>query len=329
MQFRQINTFGASLARTPIAVIIVDMDIAAKSTTVARTRKPKISRDMLLAFLVLLPSIIAVAIFIYSFIGWTFWISTVNWNSPVKDYTFTGLQNWISKLSDSRFHMDIRNLLMYAAGFMIQCVVFGFALAAMLDQRIKGESVFRTIFIFPFAVSAIVTGVAWRWVMRPDSGLNLLLDYGGLGALKSLWYGHPTLGILFITIAASWQFIGYIMALYLAGLRGISQEVREAAQIDGANTWNLYRHIIIPMLSGVTFTAIVLTGMGAIRAFDIVTAMSGSGQAYSTDTLAFHMFEQTFLADRYSLSSVIGSVMIIISSLLVIPYLISTRKETQ
>jgi glucose/mannose transport system permease protein len=185
------------------------------------------------------------------------------------------------------------------------------------------------VFIFPFAVSAIVTGVAWRWVMRPDSGINLLLDAAGMGAFRSLWYGHPTFGILFITIAASWQFIGYIMALYLAGLRGISMEVREAAFMDGCTTVSLYRFIIIPMLSGVTFTAIVLTGMGAIRAFDIVAAMSGSGQAFSTDTLAFHMFEQTFLANRYSLSAVIGAVMIVISTILVIPYLISTRKEQE
>jgi glucose/mannose transport system permease protein len=282
---------------------------------------------MLLAVLVLSPSILAVAVFIYSFIGWTFWISTVNWNEALPNYDFVGLRNWTMMLSSQRFQTDIRNLLMYAAGFMFQCIVFGFLLAALLDQHIKGESIFRTIYIFPFAVSIIVTGVAWRWVMRPDSGLNLLLEYVGLEALKSQWYSHPTLGIAFITIAASWQFMGYIMALYLAGLRGIPQEVREAALIDGCNTINLYRRIIIPMLSGVTFTAIVLTGMGAIRAFDIVAAMSGSGQAYSTDTLAFHMFEQTFLADRYALSAVIGSVMIIISSLLVIPYIISTRKE--
>jgi glucose/mannose transport system permease protein len=305
------------------------MNVAAPATTVARKHKTRINRDMLLAVLVLLPSIIAVAVFIYSFIGWTFWISTVNWNDAVPNYDFIGLTNWTRMLSSQRFQMDIRNLLLYALGFMVQCIVIGFVLAALLDQHIKGESIFRTIYIFPFAVSVIVTGVAWRWVMRPDSGLNLLLDYVGLGALKSLWYGHPTLGILFITIASSWQFMGYIMALYLAGLRGIPNEVREAAQIDGCNTFNLYRRIIIPMLSGVTFTAIVLTGMGAIRAFDIVAAMSGSGQAYSTDTLAFQMFEQTFLADRYALSAVIGSVMIIISSLLVIPYIISMRKEVQ
>ncbi len=305
------------------------MTIAAPATTVARKHKMRINRDMLLAVLVLLPSIIAVAVFIYSFIGWTFWISAVNWNDVVPDYTFVGLRNWQMMLSNSRFQTDIRNLIMYAAGFIVQCIVFGFLLAAILDQRIKGEAVFRTIFIFPFAVSAIVTGVAWRWVMRPDSGINLLLEGAGMGAFKSLWYGHPTFGILFITIAASWQFVGYIMALYLAGLRGISQEVREAAMIDGCSTITLYRHIIIPMLSGITFTAIVLTGMGAIRAFDIVAAMSGSGQAFSTDTLAFHMFEQTFLANRYSLSAVIGAVMILISVILVIPYLISAKKEVE
>ena len=305
------------------------MDLAVKSTTVRAKRKFRVSRDMLLAVIVLLPSIIAVAVFIYSFIGWTFWISAVNWNDVVPDYTFVGLKNWLSMLANSRFQIDLRNLLMYAAGFMAQCIIFGFVLAAILDERIKGEAVFRTIFIFPFAVSAIVTGVAWRWVMRPDSGLNLLLDGAGMGAFRQLWYGHPTFGILFITIAASWQFIGYIMALYLAGLRGISQEVREAALMDGCNTLTLYRHIIIPMLSGITFTAIVLTGMGSIRAFDIVAAMSGSGQAFSTDTLAFHMFEQTFLANRYSLSAVIGAVMILISTVLVIPYLISTSKERE
>ncbi len=304
------------------------MNVAVPSSAVAKKRRP-LNRDLLIALIVLTPSIIAVAVFIYSFIGWTFWISAVNWNDVVPDYTFVGLRNWGIMLSNSRFQTDIRNLVMYALGFIVQCIVFGFLLAAFLDQHIKGESIFRTIYIFPFAVSAIVTGVAWRWVMRPDAGINLLLEASGMGAFKSLWYSHPTFGILFITVAASWQFVGYIMALYLAALRGISQEVREAALIDGCSTVTLYRHIIIPMVSGVSFTAIVLTGMGAIRAFDIVAAMSGSGQAFSTDTLAFHMFEQTFLANRYSLSAVIGAVMILLSVFLVIPYLISTRKEVE
>ncbi|MCL5999408.1 MAG: sugar ABC transporter permease [Chloroflexi bacterium] len=297
------------------------------SQAAARKRKWHINRDLLLAIVVLTPSIIAVAVFIYSFIGWTFWISTVNWNDALPDYTFVGLKNWLTIFKGTRFQTDLRNLVMYATGFMTQCIVIGFLLAALLDQRIRGEAIFRTIYIFPFAVSAIVTGVAWRWLMRPDTGLNLLLEQVGLGFLKSRWFSDPTWGMLFITIASSWQFTGYIMALYLAGLRGIPGEIKEAAQMDGCNTWNLYRHVIIPMVAPVTFTAIVLTGMGAIRLFDIVAAMSGSGQAFSTDTLAFHMFEQTFTANRFSISAVLGAFMIILSAFLVIPYLRSVRRE--
>lgn len=299
------------------------------SSTTRSTRKRHINRDMVLAVIVLLPSIIAVAIFIYSFIGWTFYISTVDWNSSVINYTFVGLKNWIRMLGGSRFQLDLRNLALYAVGFMTQCVVIGFLLASLLDQRIKGEAIFRTIFIFPFAVSAVVTGVAWRWLMRPDTGINKLFDTVGLGFLKSAWFADPTWGILFITIAASWQFTGYVMALYLAGLRGIPAEVKEAAMMDGCNSWALYRHVIIPMVSPVTLTAVVLTGMNSIRVFDIVTVISGSGQAFSTDMLAYHMFEQMFTANRFSLSAVLGAFMIILSAFLVVPYLMSVRKEQE
>lgn len=298
-------------------------------TTARHARKRHVNRDMVLAVLVLTPSIIAVAIFIYFFIGWTFYISTVNWNSSIIDYTFTGLQNWQRMLSSFRFQTDLRNLVLYALGFMTQCIVIGFLLASFLDQHIKGEAIFRTIFIFPFAISAVVTGVAWRWLMRPETGINLLFESVGLGFLKSQWFAHPTLGILFITIASSWQFAGYVMALYLAGLRSIPLEVKEAAQIDGCNTWNLYRRIIIPMLAPVTFTVIVLTGMASIRVFDIVTVMSGTGRAFSTDMLSTHMFEQMFTANRYSLAAVIGAFMIILSAFLVVPYLMSMRKEQE
>lgn len=298
-------------------------------TTTTRARKRRMNRDLLLAILVLTPSIIAVAIFIYFFIGWTFYISTVKWNTSVIDYTSVGLQNWQRMLTSFRFQMNLRNLALYAAGFVTQCILIGFVLASLLDQRIKGEAIFRTIFIFPFAISAVVTGVAWRWLMRPETGINTLFDMVGLGFLKSEWFAHPTLGILFITIASAWQFSGYVMALYLAGLRGIPLEVKEAALMDGCSTWNLYRHIIIPMLAPVTFTAIVLTGMGSIRVFDIVTVMSGTGRAFSTDMFSTHMFELMFTANRFSLAAVIGAFMIILSAFLVVPYLMSVRREQE
>lgn len=284
---------------------------------------------MTLAVLVLTPSIIAVALFIYSFIGWTFYISTVQWNSQVPNYTFVGLRNWIRLFNDTRFHIDLRNLLYYAAGFMTQCIVFGFILASLLDQKIKGEALFRTIFIFPFAVSGIVTGVAWRWLMQPTTGINLLFARIGLDWFQPTWNSHPEYGMWAVTIAAAWQFTGYVMALYLAGLRGIPNELREAAAIDGAGSFAIYRYVIIPLLMPVTFTAIVLTGMNSIRVFDLVSAMSGSGPAFATDTLAFFMFQSTFGAYRYSLGAAIGAFMILLSAFLIIPYLRSMRGEVE
>ena len=299
------------------------------ATTTMRRRPPRINRDMVIAFFVLLPSILAVAIFIYSAIGWTFYISTVKWNSQIIDYTFVGLRNWIRLFNDNRFYADLRNLAYYATGFMSQCIIFGFIIASLLDQKIKGETIFRTIIILPFAVSGIVTGVAWRWLMQPSTGINLLFAQIGLENFQPTWNSHPQYGMWAVTIATSWQFTGYVMALYLAGLRGIAQELREAAAIDGAGVYATYRYVIIPLLMPVTFTAIVLTGMNSIRVFDVLAAMSGSGAAFATDTLAFCMFQSTFGAYRYSLGAAIGAFMILLSGFLVVPYLRSMGGETE
>jgi glucose/mannose transport system permease protein len=293
-----------------------------------KTRWPKaLTGDRLVAFLVLLPSILAVGIFIYGFIIWTFRISMVRWDNWLPDYTWVGLQNWKTLFLDERFQIDLRNLAQFALVFMSQCILLGFIIASLLDQKIKGEAIFRTIFIFPFAVSGIVTGVAWKWLMYPSAGINLLFDSVGLGFLKNQWYADSNFGTYAIGLAAAWQMTGYIMALYLAGLRGISAELREAAQIDGCNTWQLYRHVIIPLLAPVTFTAIVLTGMGSIRVFDLVTAISGSGAAYGTDTMAFHMFQLTFQKSLFAMGGTIAAFMIILSAFLVVPYLMSIRHE--
>jgi glucose/mannose transport system permease protein len=274
---------------------------------------------MLVAVLMLLPSIVAVAVFIYGFIIWTGYMSTVKWNTVVEDYSPVGLRNWINLFKMDRFHWDLRNLVFYALGFMSQCILVGFFIAVLLDQKIKGESIFRTIVVFPFAVSGVVTGVAWRWLMQPTTGINLLLRNLGILDTTFAWNANPKVGIFAISLAAAWQFTGYIMSLYLAGLRGISEEVREAARVDGAGTWALYRHIIIPLLMPVTFTAIVLTGMGSIRTFDLVVVLQGP--AFSTDMLAFHMYQATFGLYRFSLGATIGFFMILLSAFLVGPYL--------
>ena len=304
--------------------------LAASPTYITRKRSRRWLRgDMVLAVLVLLPSIIAVAVFIYGFIGWTFYISMSDWKSSIPDFTFVGLKNWTRLINDRRFQMDLRNHLYYAIGFISQCIVIGFTLATLLDQKIKGEALFRTMFIFPFAVSGIVTGVTWQWLMQPATGINLIFAKIGMDWFRPTWHANIEYGIWAVSIAAAWQFSGYVMALYLAGLRGIPAELREAASIDGAGTWATYRFIIIPLLMPVTFTVFVLTGMNSIRIFDVVSALGGPGPGNSIDSLALNMFQTTFGAYRFSLGAAIGSVMMLLAVFLVVPYLMSMQRETE
>ena len=292
-----------------------------------RSRRLGLPRgDLLLAILALTPSLIAVAVFIYGFILWTGYISLVNWNDVVPDLTFRGLYNFQRLFNTERFRIDLRNTAVFGVIFIVVTLVVGFLLAVLIDQKIKAESLFRTIYLFPFAVSAVVTGVAWRWLMTPSSGLNKLFDYVGLGFLKNGWFTNPKIGIIAVTLAASWQMAGYVMALYLAGLRSIPVELREAAALDGANGFALYRHVIIPLLMPVTLTAFVILGTIVLRLFDIIATMTSSGAAYSTDTPAFFMFQTTFLSNKFSQGSAIAVVMLFLALLLVVPYMYFSRR---
>jgi glucose/mannose transport system permease protein len=284
--------------------------------------------DMLIAILAISPSLLALAIFIYGFILWTGYISLVNWNNPLPSYDFVGLENFGRLFQNDRFRTDMRNTAVFSSIFIVQTLLVGFGLALLLDQRIKGEAIFRTIFLFPFAVSSVVTGVAWRWLMTPSSGLNRLFEYLHLDFLKSGWFSNPRIGIAAVTIAVSWQLSGYVMALYLAGLRGISADIREAAAIDGATGFTLYRYIIIPLLMPVTLSAAIILGTICLRLFDITAVMTNSGQAFSTDTPAFFMFQTTFQQNHFSQGSAIAVIMLLLALLLIIPHMVlSSRTE--
>ena len=299
----------------------------ASSTSRAVRFKRYITRDSVLAIIILSPSIIAVAVFIYGFMLWTGVVSFLNWNTPEADIQWLGVGNWERIFGLRRWAKDLRNMGVLTVLFLIQTMGIGFLLAAFLDQRIKMESMFRTIFVMPFAISAIVTGVVWRWLMSQRSGINLLFDMVGLDDFNPAWYADKDWGIAAISIAMAWQMTGFTMALYLAGIRGISNDLREAAQIDGAGTLATYRYVIVPMLRPVTMTAFIILFGLALRAFDIVAAISGSGAAYATDTFGYHNFQLAFQDSQFSRASVIAVVMILISGVVVVPYLWSLRTE--
>ncbi|MEW5813818.1 MAG: sugar ABC transporter permease, partial [Spirochaetota bacterium] len=176
-------------------------------------------QDRFYSLLFVFPSIVCILVFVYLFIGWTGYISFTKWNDVLPDLQFVGFKNFVRLFQIERFQIDLKNTLVFTALFIVLSLTIGLVLAIMLDQRIKGEGIFRSIFLFPMAIAFIVTGVVWRWILNPGSqelgsiGINQLLDKVGLSFLKSGWYTDPKIGIKAVVIAAVWQLSGYTMAM--------------------------------------------------------------------------------------------------------------------
>jgi len=290
----------------------------------------RIKGDKWTPILFITPSIVAVGIFVYGFISWTGFISFTKWNDVLPDYTLVGFKNYQKLFTNMRFQIDLHNTLVFTVVFVASCLLIGLLLAVLIDQRIKGESMFRNLFLLPMAVSFIVSGVIWHWLFNPGSiqlgniGVNQLFEKLGLNFLNSGWYTDPKIGIIAVAIAAIWQFSGYTMALYLAGLRGIPLELREAAAIDGASKWKIFYYITLPFLRPITFGAIIILGHISLKIFDLVVAMTGSGPAFSSDVPALFMYDTTFRGNHFAQGASIAIILLLLVSLLIIPYLITT-----
>lgn len=297
----------------------------------------RITRDRLLAVLLISPSVLAIGIFVYGFIGWTARASVSAWQGLLPDYTFVGLGNFANLFRNPRFQIDMRNTGIFTALFLVACLLIGLLLAVLLDRRPRGEGLFRNIYLFPMAVSFIVTGVVWRWLLNPAtsverlSGLNLLFHQAGLDFFISKWYTHPRLGIAAIVIPATWQMSGFTMALYLAGLRSIPEPLREAARVDGAGEWQTYRYIVMPLLKPVTLSAVIILGHTSLKIFDLVMAITQEGgQGFSADVPAMNMWYTTFRALRFGRGAAIAIIILVTVAILIVPYLIHTfRTEVE
>lgn len=288
------------------------------------------TKDRWLSFLLVSPSILAVLIFVYGFIAWSVRVSLSEWKGLLPNYTWAGFSNYINLFSDPRFRIDIRNTAIFSVVFIAGSLLLGLGLAILLDQGLKGEGLFRSLFLFPMAISFIVTGVVWRWLMNPAmgsrmSGLNLLFSNLGLDFLVNQWYTTPNWGIAAVALAAIWQMSGYTMALYLAGLRGIPGELREAAQVDGASEWQIYRNIIFPLLAPVTLSALIILGHISLKVFDLIIATAG--KQLPLDVPAIYMWQTTFDGYFFARGAAIGILLLVSVAVLIIPYLRSTLKS--
>lgn len=287
------------------------------------------NKDTVLSIALVSPSILAILIFVYGFIAWSGRVSLSQWKGLLPDYTWAGLKNYTELFVDPRFHIDIRNTLIFTVIFVFGCLILGLFLAVLLDQNLRGEGFFRSTFLFPMAISYIVTGVVWRWLMNPAmgsrmSGFNLLFQNLNLDFLISQWHTTPTWGIAAIALAAVWQMSGFTMALYLGGLRAISQELHEAARVDGATEFQVYRFIILPLLAPVTLSAMIILGHMSLKVFDLIIAVAG--KQLPLDVPAIYMWQTTFDGLFYGRGAAIGTLLLISIAVLIIPYLIYTLR---
>jgi glucose/mannose transport system permease protein len=287
-----------------------------------------------LSIALLLPSMIAVAIFVYGFIGWSVRVSLSQWKGLLPDYTWAGLSQYTYLFHDARFLIDVRNTAVFTVGFIAGCLILGLGLAILLDQKLKGESIFRSIFLFPMSISFIASGVVWGWLMNPATGsritgINLIFKSLGLDFLISLWHSTPMpWGMAFTVIPAVWQLSGFTMALYLGGIRSISEDIREAARVDGASEFQIYRYVILPMLQPVTLSAVIILGHMSLKIFDLIVALGHKD--IRLDVPGIYMWTTTFDGTNYAQGAAIGVLMLVSVAVLVVPYLIQNmRTETE
>ncbi len=321
-------------------------------------RRRGFALERFLSPLLLAPSAVAIFIFVYGFIGYTFYVSLSNWKSAKPDMSLrrpVGVV-YADLFTQTRFQIDLRNTVVFTIAFLLMAVLGGLGLAVLLDRQVKGSGFFRSVFLFPYALSFITTGVAWSWIFNPETGVNLLINATGMNGvlasfgmepLKPGWITNPDvvwqlnqpiaavfppaaewslklgvpLAMIPVAIAAAWQLSGFAMAMFLAGLGTISNEVREAAALDGASDWRLYKDIVIPLLNPITVSVLIILTHVSLKIFDLVFAMSGKGPGFATDVPGIFVYEMIFRAQRYNFGAAAAIVMLVGVAIVIVPYL--------
>jgi glucose/mannose transport system permease protein len=327
-------------------------------------RRTRFALERFLSPLLLAPSAVAIFIFVYGFIGYTFFVSLSNWRSAKPDLTIRKPVGavYAELFGQSRFQIDLRNTVVFTIFFLFMAVLGGLGLAILLDRHIKGSGFFRSVFLFPYALSFITAGVAWSWIFNPETGVNLLINATGINdilagygvePLKPGWITNPAvvwqlnqpiaaiyppagewslklgipLAMIPVAIAAAWQLSGFAMAMFLAGLGTISHEVREAASLDGASDWRLYKDVIIPLLNPITVSVLIILTHVSLKIFDLIYAMSGKGPGFATDVPGIFVYEMIFRAQRYNYGAAAAIVMLVGVSIVIVPYLARQLKS--
>ena len=271
---------------------------------------------------VLAPSFLAVLVFVYGFIGWTAWVSLTR-SKLMPRYEIDGFGQFVRLFASPRWDTAFGNLFIFGLLFVVISLVLGLLLAILLDQRIRVEGVIRTIYLYPMALSLIVTGTAWKWVLNPGLGLEAVVRGWGFENFRFDWLFNSDMAIYTVVIAGVWQASGFVMALFLAGLRSVDQEIIRAAEVDGIPTYRIYSAIIIPSMAPIFMSAFIVLTHLAIKSFDLVIALTGGGPGYATDLPATYMYAMAFSRGDIGQAAASAMVMMAVVFAIVVPYLYS------
>jgi glucose/mannose transport system permease protein len=284
--------------------------------------------DRWLPRLVLAPTAIASLVFVYGFIAVTGYLSLTE-SRMMPNFEYAGFVQYSELFELDRWWVAAANLGIFGALFVAICLVVGLGMAIFLDQKIRAEGALRAIYLYPMALSFIVTGAAWKWILNPGLGLENMVRGWGFTNFTFDWLVDPDMAIYTVVIAGVWQSSGFVMALFLAGLRGIDDSIIKAAQVDGAGLPTIYRRIVIPSLRPVFFSVFLILAHIAIKSFDLVMALTAGGPGTSSTVPAVFMYQYSFSRGQLGLGAASAMMMLATIMAVLVPMMYLETKGTR
>lgn len=278
--------------------------------------------------LLISPSALLVLVCVYGYIMFTIYLSFTT-STMLPTYDLAGIASYRRLLGLDNWWVALSNLWVFSSLYIVFALLLGLGFAILIDQKIRAESAFRSIFLYPMALSFIVTGTAWKWLLDPGVGLERTMHAIGWESFAFGWIKDSDMAIYCVVIAAVWQTTGFVMAMFLAGLRGVDSEQINAARVDGAKTWQIYLRIIIPQLGPVFVSAFVILAHMAIKSYDLVIALTNGGPGRSTWLPSVFMYQYTFTRNEMAIGAASSVLMLAAIGVVVLPYLYSEMKKAK
>jgi len=276
----------------------------------------------------LTPSLIATFVYVFLFCGWTVWIS-LSTSTLLPEFDYAGFEHYVALWQNRRWTIAYTNLFLFGSLYVLGCLFVGMVLAVLIDQRVRGEAVWRSMLLYPLAISFVVTGTVWRWLFNPTSGIEAFVhDMGWLG-FHFDWILDRNKAIYTIVITGIWQSSGFAMVLLLAGLRSVDADLIKAAQIDGASMARIYRRIVLPSIRPIIIAVVVILLQFAIKTFDLVAALTGGGPGLSTNVPAIYVYDLMFQRGQIAQGAAAAVMILVALALVLAPYAVWSNRRAR